>query len=108
MSNKTTLTLALAAGFIGGIASQRIAPASVHAQTQTPPLEIRAQSFVVVDQGGLPRGAFGIDRQNGWPIVEITDPNGHAYWARFWGTFTPFHSPFHRVQNGKPILVPHQ
>jgi hypothetical protein len=104
MSNKTTITLALTAGFIGGIASQRIMPKAVYAQTQTPALEIRAQSFVVVDQKGVPRGAFGIDRQNGWPTVEITDPKGHAYWARFFGTFTPFH----RVQNGRPILVPQQ
>lgn len=102
MSNRTTVTIALAAGFIGGIASQRIIPALVHAQTQTPAPEIRAQSFVVVDAKGVPRGAFGIDAKKDWPTVEITDPEGHAYWARFFGTFTPFH----RNENNKPILVP--
>ena len=105
MSTKTTLTLALAAGFIGGMVSQRIAPTRAYTQTQTPSPEIRAQSFVIVDQNGVPRGAFGIDKKNGWPTVEITDPKGHAYWARFFGTFTPFHQ---EVQNDKPILVPLQ
>jgi len=103
MSTKTTLALALAAGFLGGIASQRLA-APVFAQTQTPgPKEIRAESFVVVDGTGTPRGVFGIDTKNQLPAVEIIDSKGHAYRARF---DNPSESLAHWFV--KPSLVPQQ
>jgi len=84
MSNKTTIVLALAAGFIGGTISQHIAPPPVYAQPQIPvPREIRAESFVIVDTHGVPRGAFAVNERNGWPMIEITDRKRHAWAARF-------------------------
>jgi hypothetical protein len=104
MSARTTLVLALAAGFLGGIASQHITLLPVYAQSQTPiPKEIRAESFVIVDENGAPRGVFGIDKKDG-PIVEITDSKGHAYRARFSSDgVAPFPHWF-----AKPSLVPPQ
>jgi hypothetical protein len=105
MSTKTIALLALAAGFIGGIVSQRIAPAPVYAQAQTPiQKEIRAESFVIVDENGMPRGAFGVDKK-GDPMIEVTDTKGHPYGGRFdpsfkWGPVPDF--------KAKPRLVPSQ
>lgn len=83
MSTKTTFVLALAAGFLGGIVSQHVALPLVYAQEPTPiPTEIRAESFVIVDQDGKPRGAFGINKKWG-PAVEIIDSKDHATTARF-------------------------
>lgn len=93
--------MALAAGFIGGIVSQHIIPASVYAQAQTRiPKEVRAESFVIVDENGSPRGAFGIDKKHGWPTVEITNKNGRPFLARF-----DEEANFHKA---KPELVPPQ
>ena len=100
MSTRTTLTLAVAAGFFGGIVSQRIVLTPVFAQAPTPAAkEIRAEKFVIVDVNGLPRGAFGIDKKDGWPTIEITDAKGHLQWVR-WG------EPF--LGKGKSSLVPKQ
>ena len=77
MSNKTTIVLALAAGFLGGIVSQHIAPPPVYAQAQPAvPREIRAESFVIVDTNGVPRGAFAVNGKNGRPMIETRDRNG--------------------------------
>jgi hypothetical protein len=74
MGTKKTIALALAAGFIGGIVSQRIAPPSIYAQAQTQiPNEIRAERFVIVDENGTPRGAFGIDKK-GDPESKLLTP----------------------------------
>ena len=84
MSTRTTLLLAIFAGFFGGIISRRIALTPVFAQTLTPATkEIRAERFVVVDENGLPRGAFGIDTKSGWPIIEFTDSKGHVRRLRY-------------------------
>jgi len=99
MNTKTTISLAIAAGFLGGIASQSISPIMAHAQAQPPiPKEIRAESFVIVDENGLPRGAFGIDKK-GFPMVEATDAKGHVYWIRWGESF---------FGKGKPSLAPLQ
>jgi hypothetical protein len=98
MSAKTTLAFAAAAGFLGGIASQHIAPALVHAQAQPSiPKEIRAETFVIVDHDGKPRGAFGIDKKYG-PVIEITDAKGNAAWIRIQ----------ENIFSRKPTLVPPQ
>jgi len=77
MSNKATVVLALAAGFLGGIVSQHIAPPPIYAQAQPAvPREIRAESFVIVDTNGVPRGAFAINGRNGRPMLEMRDRNG--------------------------------
>jgi hypothetical protein len=84
MSTKTTVALALTAGFIGGIVSQHITPPSVYAQAQTRiPNEIQAEIFVIVDANGTPRGAFGVD-QEGDPVIEVTDSKGYPAWGRWW------------------------
>jgi hypothetical protein len=73
MSNRTTLILAVAAGFIGGIASQHLAITPVFAkEPASAAKEIRAEKFVIVDENGLPRGAFGINPKDGWPTIEFT------------------------------------
>jgi hypothetical protein len=69
MTTKLTMPLSLAAGLAGGILSQYIAPALVHAQAQTPmPKEIRAQSFTLVDASGNRVGALAIG-QNNRPVI---------------------------------------
>jgi hypothetical protein len=102
MSTKATIVLAIAAGFLGGIASQRLIPARVYAQGQTPsiPREIRARSFVVVDENGIPRGAFGMYTK-ARPEIEITDIQGHARSARFYGDMG-------HARAAAPKLVPPQ
>jgi hypothetical protein len=75
MSNRIPVLLALMAGFVGGLVSQYIRPTPVHAQPSVPPQEIRAQKFVLVDNTGTARGAFGI-KANGDPAIEVTDDRG--------------------------------
>jgi hypothetical protein len=100
MSTKTTIAIALAAGFLGGIVSQRLAPAPVFAQVQPPvQKEVRAENFVVVDANGTPRGAFGVEKGKAWPQIEITDGRGHLEWARWGGPF---------LLKGNSSLVPQQ
>jgi hypothetical protein len=100
MNSKLTVALAIAAGFVGGIASQRFMPPTVYAQAPTVAKEIRAQSFVIVDEKGVPRGAFGIDKKHR-PTIEITDSKGHASWSEFQGGFV-------LCGRCKPSLVPPQ
>src|SRR5580692_4094736 len=72
MSTRTTLILSVTAGFLGGIVSQHLALTPVFAQPPTPAAkEIRAEKFVIVDEHGLPRGAFGINPKDGWPTIEF-------------------------------------
>jgi hypothetical protein len=98
MSTKTTIAVAVIAGFVGGIVSQRIAPIAVHAQAPTPvQKEIRAESFVIVDENRIPRGAFGIDGK-GEPHLEATDAKGHLYWIRWGESFG----------KGKSSVIPQQ
>jgi hypothetical protein len=98
MSTKATVVLAFSAGLAGGIVSQRIVARPVYAQAPTSaPTEIRAEKFVIVDQNGLPRGAFGFTKDNG-PTLEVTDKKGHAWQVRLYGTSF--------FGNGKPSVVP--
>lgn len=85
MSTRTTIAIALAAGFIGGIASQRIMPAPVHAQDQsqvTP--EVRAHKFVLVDEAGVDRGVIGFAEFRGapYPTIELMDTAGRTWTMR--------------------------
>jgi hypothetical protein len=96
MSTRTSLTLAVAAGFLGGIISQRFVPAPVFAQAQPmPPTEIQAQRFVLVDKNGTARGVFGFET-NGSPVIEITSGKGHVFTTRWYGAgpgVFDFHAP---------------
>jgi hypothetical protein len=80
MSTRTTLALAIAAGFIGGVASQRILPTPVRAQEQASvPQEVRAHKFVLVDEAGVNRGVFGFNKEDS-PRIQLMEANG-----RIWG-----------------------
>jgi hypothetical protein len=75
-----TLALALTAGFLGGLASRYWSPTPAYAQApSTPPAEVRAQKFVLVDENGIARGVFGFE-SNGSPVIEISNGNnGHIH-----------------------------
>ncbi len=89
MSTKTTVVLALTAGFVGGIASQRLFPPPVHAQDQAPvSQEIRAHRFVLVDEAGVNRGVFGFNKQ-GEPRINVMDPKGYVYGVQLNGFDRP-------------------
>jgi hypothetical protein len=82
MSTKFTITLALAAGFIGGLASRYLRPAQVYAQAPASPQDIRAQKFVLVDENGVARGVFGFEA-SGAPAIEIIDSKGEVFATEF-------------------------
>ena len=48
--------------------------------------EIRAEKFVIVDENGLPRGAFGINPKDGWPVIEFTGENEHLRRVTWYAT----------------------
>ncbi len=96
MNSKTMLVLAVIAGFLGGIVSQHIGLGIVHAQNSPPP-EVRAQRFVIVDETGAPRGAFGLDKK-GVPAIEGTDNKSRLYVFR-WVIAGFIHKP-------KPSVIP--
>jgi hypothetical protein len=75
MNTKLTITLALAAGFLGGLASRDFGPAPVYAQAPAVPQEIRAHKFVLIDDAGVARGVFGME-SNGYPQIEVYQPKG--------------------------------
>jgi hypothetical protein len=81
MNRHVNLGLSLAAGLLGGILSHYAAPVLVHAQTQTtPPKEIRAQRFVLVNDAGVPEGEFGIDK-DGNASIQLLDKDGRVVWS---------------------------
>jgi hypothetical protein len=82
MSTRFTITLALAAGFMGGLATRYLRPTPVYAQAPAAPQEVRAQKFVLVDENGIARGVFGIE-VNGTPAIEMIDANGDVFAAEF-------------------------
>ena len=89
MHRNLTLVFALAAGFMGGLVSRYIALPSVHAQAEpSNALEIRAQSFSVVDAKGNVIGTFtsaitkeGRFGERVFPRIAIVDPNGRELWS---------------------------
>jgi len=107
MNCKFTITLALVAGFIGGMASRYLGPAPVYAQTPTVPQEIRAHKFVLVDEGGVARGAFGIEA-NGAPQIEVSDGKGRGVLVYVPEGWSAVHGFFGRGFTGpkKPTLLP--
>jgi hypothetical protein len=84
MNSKLAFSLALAAGFTGGLASRYLEPAQVQAQAQIAPAEFRAQRFVLVDETGVTHGAFWIET-NGAPELEVVDAKGRVFAAEFKG-----------------------
>jgi hypothetical protein len=81
MNSKLTLTIAIAAGLAGGLLSRFVVPTSAQAQVPpSAPKEIRAQSFVLVDQKGTPYGLLGFSPQ-GQPIIKLLDARGQTLWS---------------------------
>ncbi len=81
MNRTMHITLALAAGLLGGLLSRYLTPPPVFAQAQTPaPREIRAQSFVLVNKQGAPLGRIGFD-SNGLPNITLVDEDGRTIWS---------------------------
>jgi len=78
MNRTFVLSLALAAGLLGGVLSRYVSPVPAFAQAQTQK-EIKAQSFVLVDDKDNIVGTFkpSADRI---PIVVLLDRNGREIW----------------------------
>ena len=75
------LTLALAAGLLGGLLSRYLTPTPVFAQAQAPaPRQIRAQSFVLVNERNTAFGLIGFDPE-GLPIITLLDEDGRTLWS---------------------------
>lgn len=70
--------LAVAGGFIGGVASQWVFPIqNVHAQVQ-PPRRMVSQQFVLVDSKGAMRGEFKVDGEQ--PQIILYNRDGSVAW----------------------------
>jgi hypothetical protein len=80
MSLKVNVGLSLAAGLLGGLLSQYLGPQLVHAQNKSVPPEVRAQSFVLVNDAGVTAGTFGFD-ENGNATVVLKDKAGKVIWS---------------------------
>jgi hypothetical protein len=85
MNQKWTLILALAAGFLGSALFHGLSLVSVHAQAPSaPPKEIRAQSFVLVDDNNKALGRFAIrypvsasSERYGFGLIQLFDSSGN-------------------------------
>ena len=80
MNRKTNLILAMAAGLMGGLISRYINPIPAYAQAQSAPKEIRARSFVLVDEQGTAFGLLGFTPR-GLPIIKLLDERGRTIWS---------------------------
>ena len=80
---RLTFVLSIAAGLLGGGLSHYVWTQPVHAQSQTPaPKEIRAQSFVLVNDKGEVQGVFSFDEPKvGRPSIRLFDGNGREIWS---------------------------
>jgi hypothetical protein len=80
---KLNLALSIAAGLLGGVLSHYVWTQPVQAQSRIPaPKEIRAQSFVLVDDKGAVQGVFSIDEPRvGRPSVKLFDSDGREIWS---------------------------
>ena len=89
--NKTlTVTLALVAGFVGGLLMRYIVPPVALAQNQAPiTKEIRAQSFTLVDPSDHTIGTFTYEPAPGAfairpmtpPRIVLRDSGGRELWS---------------------------
>ena len=85
MNQKWTLILALAAGFAGSALFNGLSLISVYAQvSSTPPKELRAQSFVLVDDSNKALGRLAIrypaspsSERYGFGYIQLFDSSGN-------------------------------
>jgi hypothetical protein len=85
---KLNWALALAAGFAGGALSHYLAPPAVEAQTPAAPTELRARSFLLVNEQGAVRGTFSLDA-SGRPALRLFDASGREVWSAEMPTVRP-------------------
>src|SRR5271156_2576810 len=82
---KLNLALALASGLVGGVASRYIAPQTVEAQSPAPPTaEVRARSFLLVNDKGAGGGQLGGETGRKPPLSLFRSPG-----PRIWEAQTP-------------------
>ena len=80
MDNKLVVAVALAAGLVGGMLTRYLAPPPVFAQTQTPVTnEIRARSFVLVDQFNEAVGTFTSEPLPGRALRQFQTPGDQGF-----------------------------
>ena len=92
MSRSMNLILALSAGLSGGFLSRYIEPLPAFAQAPGPaPKEIRAQTFVIVDDKGNLAGVFksSSPKQGEAPTAVLLDPDGMEVWRGRGATIRP-------------------
>ena len=75
-----SLVLAFAAGLAGGLLSQALAMKPALADSQATPREVRAQSFVLVNDAGSVLGKFSVDSSK-LPSIRLFDPRGREIWS---------------------------
>jgi hypothetical protein len=76
MNQKLILTLAVLAGFAGGVLSQYVSPMLVHAQNS--PIRVSAQSFNLVDKTGAYIGGIAIDGAGRIGVTMRDIESGHS------------------------------
>jgi hypothetical protein len=87
MKRNLNLTLAFAAGLLGGVTSRWFAPTPVLAQAPAAvPKEIKAQRFTLVGEDGAVLGTFGAEpRLNGrikaTGSIRLFDESGKEIWS---------------------------
>ena len=78
---KLNWVLAVAAGFVGGALSHYLAPTPVRAEALPPvSAEVRARSFLLVNEYGSVIGKFTADR-GGRPSIRLFDASGREVWS---------------------------
>lgn len=75
--NKKNLALSFGAGLLGGLLAYNLTPQLVHAQSQ--PKEIRAESFVLVNEKGVVLGTLSTER--GRPAIKLFDESRQEIWS---------------------------
>lgn len=91
MNQKLNFALILGAGLLGGLFTRYIDPTRVSAQAQAPPpMEIRAQSFTLVDAQDRTIGSFAFEAlppRPGFPggrpqfRIILRDSSGREIWS---------------------------
>jgi hypothetical protein len=78
---KMNLALALASGLVGGVISHYLAPQTVHAEsTASPVSEVRARSFLLVNDKGVVVGRLAAE-SDGKPAIRLFDSSGREIWS---------------------------
>jgi hypothetical protein len=91
MNQKWTLPLALAAGFVGSALFHGLSLVSVHAQVPSAsPKELRARSFVLVDDSDTVLGRFAVGNPSigfrgrvrpKFGYIQLFDSSGNEIWT---------------------------